>query len=149
MTDLSRRALLGLAAAVPLAACTADDGPPAPPDPDDLLRAAAVERERGLLQRYDAAALGVPALAARLAPVRAEHAQHLAVLLGTPSPSPAASAPAAPKPTDAATALAALVRAEREAAAAHGQAALEASRELAGLLASLSASETSHPVALA
>ena len=64
MTDLSRRALLGLAAAVPLAGCTSDDGPPLAPDPDDLLRAAAVARERALLQQYDAALLALPNLAA-------------------------------------------------------------------------------------
>jgi hypothetical protein len=139
VTDLSRRALLGLAAAVPLAACTADEGPPPPPDPDDLLRAAAVERERALLAMYDGLAVLPPAFAA----VRAEHAEHLAALLGEqPSPAPSA-APAAP------VAPPALVAAEREAGAAHARAALGASRELAALLASLSASETSHPVALA
>jgi hypothetical protein len=44
---------------------------------------------------------------------------------------------------------AALVAAEREAGAAHAQAALEASRELAAVLASLAASEASHQVVLA
>lgn len=142
MTFLSRRALLGLAAAVPLAACTSsDEGPPPAPDPDDLLRDAAVGRERALLRQYDAALVALPDLAVTLAPVRAEHAQHLAALLGAePSTTPAPVVPVT---------LAALVAAERQAAAAHGQAALEASRELAGLLASLSASEASHPVALA
>lgn len=144
MTDLSRRALLGLAATVPLTACTSsDEGPPPLPDPDDLLRDAAVGREQALLRQYDAALLALPDLAPRLAPVRAEHAEHLAALLGAaPSAAPTA-APGAP------VTLAALAVAERQAAAAHGQAALEASRELAGLLASLSASEASHPVALA
>ncbi len=99
MTDLSRRALLGLAAAVPLAGCTGDRPPP-PPDPDDLLRAAAVARERALLLQYDAAARGVPSLAVRLAPVRADHEAHLAALLGTPAPSPGPSQPPAPQPAD-------------------------------------------------
>lgn len=140
MTDLSRRALLGLAAAVPLAACTAEDGPPPPPDPDDLLRAAAVAREQSLLQQYDVALLVRPDPV--LASVRAEHAAHLAALQGAaPSPSPAPS----PGPASAA----ALVTAERAAATAHAQAALVASRELAGLLASLAGSEASHAVVLA
>jgi hypothetical protein len=45
--------------------------------------------------------------------------------------------------------MAGLVAAERAAGTAHRSAALEASRGLAGLLASLAASEASHPVALA
>lgn len=57
--------------------------------------------------------------------------------------------PGGPAPTDAAT-LAGLVAAENAAAAAHAQAALAADeRLLAALLAALSASEQSHPVALA
>lgn len=139
MTDLSRRALLGLAAALPLAACTSDDGPPPAPDPDDLLRDAAVARERALLAMYD----GQTALSPALAGVRAEHAEHLAALLGAATTAEPSAAPSAP------VAVAALVAAEREAAAAHGSAALEASRELAGVLASLAASEASHAVVLA
>jgi hypothetical protein len=148
-TSLSRRALLGLVAAMPLAACTEQQGPPPPPDPDDLLRAAAVEREQGLLRAYDDALLLLPALAPRLVPLRTEHAEHLAALTGeaaaTGSPVPSPSGP----PLSAQVALRGLVQAERTAGAAHGQAALQASRDLAGLLASLSASELSHPVVLA
>jgi hypothetical protein len=44
--------------------------------------------------------------------------------------------------------MAQLVDAERAAAAEHAAAALQASRGLAQVLASLSASEASHPVAL-
>lgn len=152
MSDLSRRALLGLAAAVPLAACTSEPEPAPPPDPDDLLREAAVARERALLREYDAVLLTLPALAARLTPLRAEHAEHLVALLGGPEPSAPASAPAAPAvppPATAAAALTGLVSAEREAAAGHRQAAVDASRELAAVLASLAASEASHPVVLA
>ena len=154
---VSRRALLTAAVVAPLAACTSDPAPPPPPDPDDVLREQAVERERSLLREYDAVLLVLPDLAARLTPLRAEHAEHLAALTGPPpsgsaSPTPAASAPdvpAVPPPATAAAALVALVAAEREAAAGHGAAVLEASPELAALLASLSASESSHPVVLA
>ena len=154
-TQVSRRALLAAAALAPLAGCTSEPGPPPPPDPDDLLREQAVERERSLLREYDAVLLVLPDLAPRLTPLRAEHAEHLAALTGprpSGSPSRAASAPAAPAvppPATAQAALSALVAAEREAAAAHGAAALEASRALAALLGALSASELSHPVVLA
>jgi hypothetical protein len=152
---LSRRALLQLALGGSLlVACTSEPEPPPPPDPDDVLRDAAAARERALLREYDAVLLALPMLSARLLPLRGEHAEHLLALTGperSGSATPAASAvpaPAVPPPATAAAALAGLVTAEREAAAAHGAAALEASRELAGLLASLSASEQSHPVVL-
>lgn len=149
---VSRRALLGGGLAL-LAGCTTEADPPPAPDPDDLLRAAAVEREEALLREYDAVLLVLPSLAARLTPLRGQHAEHLAALRGPASPSaaPSATATAAPRvppPPTAAAALAGLVTAERAAGDAHGSAALEASRELAGLLAALAASEHSHPVEL-
>jgi hypothetical protein len=153
---VTRRALLSAAAALPLAACTSDPEPPPPPDPDDLLRESAVERERSLLAEYDAVLLVLPSLAERLLALRAEHVEHLATLTGegpAGTPSPQASQPgvaAVPPTATAAAALAGLVEAERAAGAAHGAATLAArSRELAALLATLSASESSHPVALA
>lgn len=137
---------------------------PAPVDPDDAPRAAAADRERALLRAYDAALLAVPSLQPRLLPLRTHHVEHLTALL-RPVPSPSGSAgastspsggtsagaspaPAVPTPADASAALAGLVAAEREAGAAHAQACLTVSRALAGVLASLSASELSHPVAL-
>jgi Arc/MetJ family transcription regulator len=147
---ISRRALLA-GAALPLAACT-QGRTPAPPDPDDLLRAEAVERERSLLREYDAVLLALPGLAARLVPLRGHHAEHLLALTGetaTPSPGPSSDpVPQVPLPATAAAALAGLVEAERMAAAGHRAGALAASRELAALLASLAASEASHPVVL-
>jgi hypothetical protein len=53
-----------------------------------------------------------------------------------------------PPPADDAAALARLVAAERAAGDAHAADCLAASRALALVLASLSASELSHPVAL-
>ena len=153
---LSRRALLAAGAtaglATAMAGCTSKPETPPPPDPDDLLREQAAERERALLREYDAALLALPSLAGVLVPLRGQHSEHLLALLGPQaSPSALASEPPAPAsqpaPTPAA-ALAALVESERAAGAAHGAAALEASRELAGLLAALSASELSHPVVL-
>ena len=138
------------------AACTADEATPrpAPVDPDDALRSAAAGRERALLREYDAVLAARPGLAERLAPVRGHHAEHLEALLGPPptgSPSPSSTAavpPAVPPPPDDAAALARLVAAERAAGDAHAQDCLAASRTLAPVLASLSASELSHPVAL-
>jgi hypothetical protein len=129
----SRRRLLQAALLTPLAACTTTAGRPARVDPDVALRAAAVARERSLLALYDAAPPSATVLA-----IRAEHEQHLAAL-GAPSP--------APSPATAATGS--LVAAERAAAAAHAADALVASPQLAAVLASLAASEASHPVALA
>ena len=165
---VSRRGLLaGIGAAgatLALPGCTTESpAPPPPPDPDDLLRAAAIVREESLLQAYDEAVRAAPALAVRLVLLREHHTAHLEALRGpppataTPSgpgssvPSPPAgpstTPPAAP-PTDGDT-LAALVAAENTAGASHAQAALAAGgRELASLLAVLSASEQSHPVAL-
>ena len=154
---LTRRALLALTPAVLLAGCTSDPPAPEPVDPDDALRDAAAARERALLREYDAVLLAVPDLSARLLPLRGHHAEHLLALVGPPpSTSPSAApvgtagpAPAVPPPADAATALTALVLAERAAGTAHADDCLTAgSRALAGLLASLSASELSHPVAL-
>lgn len=158
---VGRRALLAGAALLPLAACTTEPAPPPPPDPDDLLRSAAAARERALLAEYDRLLVVLPALAVRLLPLRAEHAEHLLALTGppptgspTPSVPPTASPlplpPAVPPPPATADALAALLAAEQAAAGAHTAEALDArDRDLAGLLASLAASESSHAVALA
>lgn len=137
----NRRQLLSSAALLTVAACTSSEGRPERPDPDDLLRDAAVVRERALLAMYDAVPVG---LRAKVAATRTDHEAHLAALLG-----PAASPVTAPASQAPAIALPALVTAERAAAAAHATAALTASGPLAMLLASLAACEASHPVALA
>lgn len=150
---MTRRTLLA-ASLLPLVACTSDPEPAPAPDPDDLLREQAVERELSLLRDYDAVLLVLPDLAPRVGPLRAEHVEHLTALSGAapesagPSAAPSAGAPLA-APLTPGAALAGLIAAERAAAAAHGSHALQASRQLAGLLAALSASEQSHPVALA
>ena len=146
----SRRRVLQAAVLAPVvtslaSACTSHGSRPEPVDPDVALRAAAVAREQSLLDLYTAAEGSSPALAAQLALVRAEHEQHLAAL-GAPSPGPSASSGtartlAAPLPRT-------LAAAERAAAQAHAAGALLASRPLAAVLASLAASEASHPVAL-
>lgn len=150
----TRRTVLGAALVAPLAACTSsgdeEPSPPPPVDPDVVLRDAAVLRERELLATYDAALAASPRLAARLRPLRAEHAEHLAVLqdpalVGSPLPtaSPTPVAPLRPAPG-----TGALVAAERAASRAHAAAAVRAAPGLAQVLASLAASEATHEIAL-
>jgi hypothetical protein len=143
----SRRRLLQAALLSPIAAaCTTrrdrDDGPV---DPDVAIRAAAVARERRLLDLYSAAVPPTPAVAGTLAAIRAEHEAHLAALTpGSASPSALSGSPRSLP----AVAPSALVTAEHSAAAEHAAAALMASRPLAALLASLAGSEASHAVVL-
>lgn len=158
----TRRQLIG-AGALLLTGCTSQPAPAPPPvDRDDALRAAGAAREQVLLRAYDAAVLAAPSLAGRLTPLRAEHAEHLRALTGPAAPVPPSagppgdvppgagpSAPASPARPVPGAVLSGLVRAERAAAAGHAADVAAASRPLAGLLAALSASEASHPVALA
>lgn len=142
---------------VPLAGCTgaAPDPSPSPSpklvDPDVALRAAAVERERGLLAAYDEALAADPSRATLLAPLRAEHAAHLGALEVAAMAPPSTSPDSSSRPGAAAvrTATARLRSVERRAAAEHAADALPASRALAQLLASLAAAEAAHAVALA
>ncbi len=131
-----------LASAVVLGATACTSGRPGRTNPDTALRSAAVERERALIAAYDALLARRPADAPLLRALRAEHASHLAALDPLAAPP---SASASPPPVDRAR-LRAL---ERAAATAHGAAAVGAGRALAGVLASCSASEASHAVALA
>ncbi|TGA96324.1 hypothetical protein E4099_24210 [Streptomyces palmae] len=144
------------------------------PDADRSARSPAAERLRAraerqsteLLARYDATLAAHPALADRLAPLRAETARHAQAFAGRPaggtpgapsgSPAPA-SASAAPKhgaahsgadgtpvPDRPEAALAALARAERRTADARTAALAEAPGELARLLASVAACGAAH-----
>lgn len=158
----SRRSVLaglgGAAVALALTGCTSEPAAPPPPDPDDLLREAAVAREQSLLRAYDDVLLAQPTLTGRLLPLREQHVEHLAALTppAPPTSAPTASAPAGPAvpavpppPTTVGT-LDTLAAAERAAGVSHARDALAAvDRPLAALLATLSASEQSHPVALA
>lgn len=141
----SRRRLLQAALLSPtLAACMsrADDRP-APIDPDVAIRAAAIARERALVEQYLAVTASSSAVVAQTAGLLAEHEQHLAAL-DAATPSPSATARQSPVAT-----LAQLAAAEHAAAGAHAADALRASRPLAAVLASLAASEASHAVVLA
>lgn len=99
-------------------------------DPDDALRAAALEREQQLLAAYQSVMAAHPPLAAQLRLLAANKAVHVAEL-GAPSVA-----------SSTVTTVAQLRVLERSAATEHGRAALTASRSLAPLLASLSASSS-------
>ncbi|MEU4732130.1 hypothetical protein [Streptomyces sp. NPDC023588] len=157
----SRRSLLtGAAGAVGAALLTGcSDDRPAGRDTgiplERRMREAAVRDSARLLERYDATAAAHPALAGRLAPLRAAVAAHTAALSPTPagSPSPAASvaagaaAPAAsgePVPPVAAEALTALADAERSLSEARTIDLAGAPGELARMLASVAACGAVH-----
>lgn len=149
-----------------LTACTGDgdepEGPP-PPDPDVVAADRAADVERRLLAAYDAALVLAPQLTDRLLPLRGDHVAHLAALglpetpeqpptdpsAGpTPTPSPAPTVAPPPLPAEPGALLAALAELERRAAAGHGRDAVLRGRGVGAVLASLSASEASHVVAL-
>ncbi|MFA7767636.1 hypothetical protein ACGFNX_21015 [Streptomyces sp. NPDC048723] len=121
------------------------------------MRETAVRDSTRLLERYDATAAAHPALAARLAPLRAAVAAHTAALSLTPSappsPSPSrsggtgAAAPAAsgePVPPAPAEALTALADAERSLSESRTIDLAGAPGELARLLASVAACGAVH-----
>jgi len=151
-------AIVGLAG---LAGCTGRRGlgpsiapsPTPPPPPDPLL--AELADERRLLAAYDATGAAHPTLAARTAPLRADHAEHEAALAqavdaaGSTPPAPTGSpVPPIQVPGPSTAVLATLRAAERAAAAARTAAALTAPGDRAGLLASIAASEATHEVML-
>jgi hypothetical protein len=157
---LSRRTTLGSALAAPLVLAACDIDPPArrresspatPPPPEDSEVVAGVVASLVRAQSVlDAASGAVPALAPRLEPVSASHADHLAVLVGAlpEADVPTVSRPrVAPRPAAALTAVRRseqrLLREVREGCLA------SASGDLARVLASIAASTSQHAAALA
>jgi len=156
----SRRAVLAAgAAAVPLFICGCRGvqvlGAPPPPTPDVRLLRAAIAAERLMISRYNAAtiaAAGNSAVAATLTGLRAEHEQHLAVLSsrliepGALAASPRASqSPITAGPgADLTATLAALAADEQAAAQRLATQLLAMPPSLAQVLASISASESTH-----
>jgi hypothetical protein len=161
-----RRSLLASAAgAVLLVGCSSGpDGSgksaSGSPSATDVARARAARESDALAERYDAVLAAHPALARRLAPLRAEVVRHreafggVTTASGTPSTSPSvtssASSPAAPATAAAAVpatekeALAALAAAERTLADRRTAALPAVPGELARLLASVAAAGAVH-----
>ncbi|MEU9036686.1 hypothetical protein AB0D45_17520 [Streptomyces sp. NPDC048352] len=169
----SRRSLLvgtaGAAGAVLLTGCTGGGDAPGAGSGIPLerrMREGAVRDSERLLERYDTTAAAHPALAGRLAPLRAAVAEHTAALAfadpaarepssRTAPPSPAAPGAAAPAPgppaasreavpAQPAEALSALADAERSLSEARTIALAAAPGELARLLASVAACGAVH-----
>ena len=112
------------------AACRRRSEAPPAVDPDQALRAAALDREQQLLAAYRSVISRRPALARQLQPLASDKAAHVAAL--------GAAAPVA----STVMTVAQLRALERTAATEHGRAAVAASRSLAPVLASLSASSS-------
>ena len=154
----SRRALLvgltGAAAGAALAGCwPLSKKPQAHPSAHPLTPV--VAGTVALADRYQATITALPALAARLQPLAADHRAHLDALraaMGVASPSPAPSGaidPSASVAPDPATALAALRTAEQTGQADAARACLAAAAEYAALLGSIAACRATHVEVLA
>jgi hypothetical protein len=160
---LSRRSILLLGAAIPLAGCDVFDSPsateatPAPPHPDELIRARAIGGERELVALYVATAAAYPELESDLERFADRHLRHIAAIEGTvpPQPSgvatpslPPAQTPEPPEiPADADIDAVVQRLRDAEAAAVDDRRAdcLEArDNQLATILASIAACEAAH-----
>ena len=128
--QLSRRSVLVAGALSLSASCRARPSKKPVADPDADLRAAALQREQQLLAAYRSVMAKRPALASQLRLLAADKAVHVAALGTTAAV------------TSTVTTVTALRALERTAATEHGRAAVTASRSLAPLLASLSASSS-------
>ncbi|KAB8183400.1 hypothetical protein [Microbispora catharanthi] len=161
--QVTRRALLGSAAAAGLAAAGCSSAPrkpaaPAPPDPQTVLLTSLIAGKEQLVSLYGRAVAALPARTAALEPFRQRHAAHLQALrallpagsgTGTFPASPApASSSASPSERPSAVSVEALRDAERRAASARPAQMATASPALAQLLASIGACEAVHVVAL-
>lgn len=157
-----RRSLLASAAgSALLVGCSSGsgeggDGSGGSPSVTARARARAARDSAGLTERYDAVLAVHPALAERLAPLRAEVVRHARAFGGTgtaspksspsasPSPSPSASGTTAAVPANEKDALAELAAAERSLADRRAKSLSEVPGELARLLASVAAAGAAH-----
>lgn len=145
---VSRRAVLAgtIAAPVVLAtacsATTSSDG-----DPDTAIRNQAAATEQSLIALYQATIARYPALTAKLEPIKAQHAEHLAAM-SAKSLSPETVVP--PVAASQSAAVTALIKAERDAAESHANQCVQVTtEELAWTLSLVCASESQHAAALA
>jgi hypothetical protein len=155
--SLSRRALLAgtlaaVAAPAVLGGCSSEPEPAAP-TPDETALDFAVTSAEALIAAYAATASAHPALAPRLAPLAADHREHVAVLATDPSPTPSVQGSSSPTPVatpapvvpaEPAAAVAALAASEAAAAAALSTRLGPIDADLARTLASVSACRTAH-----
>jgi hypothetical protein len=126
-------------------------GTPPRPLPDVAVLDDAITAEKLMISRYHAAITGSPGQAAFLAPLLAQHQDHLARLasrLLNPKPAGPPRPPSTTPAVPAASAFAVLPGAEEEAANALVRHLAEVTPSLAQLLASIAASEASHALLL-
>ncbi|MEU6356603.1 hypothetical protein ABZ896_46090 [Streptomyces sp. NPDC047072] len=154
--QLRRRTLLAsVAGGTLLVGCSAGSGGSeevtgGSPAAAERTRARAARDSQGLTERYDVVLAAYPALAERLAPLRAEVVRHTTAFGGAPArktASPTATASASPAVSAPATekdALLGLAGAERALADRRAKALLDAPGELARLLASVAAAGAAH-----
>jgi uncharacterized protein involved in exopolysaccharide biosynthesis len=126
------------------------------PRPDVAILDAAINGESDLVTLYEAVTAQHADLTQQLAPMLAHHREHLSVLRrhyqpgtgeGTPTPAPPATPPEVPE--EPGQAIAALRKAERQAAAARLVDVGNVSPGVAQLMASIGASEAGHAAVLA
>ncbi|MGW1229367.1 hypothetical protein [Streptomyces sp. NPDC001515] len=110
---------------------------------ETALRTAARETGATLLARYESVIAAHPATAPGLAPLRDAVRAHV-VAFGKGTGASLSAVRTRPGTTTAAAAVRALATAERQAAAAHTEALMEAPPELARLLASVAAAASAH-----
>lgn len=158
---LTRRGAVAMATVGLLAGCSGSAGRAAEkaprkaavPPPGVAEQVRAIRDSTALVARYDAVAAAHPALAARLAPLRAETARHVEAFGGrapaTTAPAGKAGSTADPAvPPTQARALADLAAAERSLADRRATALLGVPGDLARLLASVAASGATHVLLL-
>ena len=124
--------------------------------PDVTVLRAAIAAKAAMIARYTATAAAYPRLRPGLGPLLGDHHAHLAELQhrlvepAHPAPGlgPPSARPATPVPSSEGAAVAALVSAERAAAAQHVAQLRSATPSLAQLFASIAACEATHVTAL-
>jgi hypothetical protein len=155
---LTRRSAVAMTTVGLVAGCSghgrAAGASPAAADPETAARRQAARDSVALAVRYDAVSAAHPALAPRLAPLRAETARHAAAFGGrvpkagaTTGATTGAGHPVS-VPAGEQAALAQLAAAERTLADRRAAALLDAPGELARLLASVAAAGAAHAVLL-
>lgn len=150
---LSRRSVVGAVAVGTVAGCSGGgggdgSGAGAVPRPGAAEQARAVRDSVALLRAYDAALAAHPALAGRLAPLRAEVARHIQAFGGQAPQPPSPATTAQPVPSRPAAALTALAAMERTLADRRAAALLTVPGESARLMASVAAAGAGHVLLL-
>jgi hypothetical protein len=166
VAHMSRRSVVAVAVGVVTAGCSGGGGTAGAdgagrkgtqPRPGEVARRQAARDSSALLVRYDAVAAAHPALAGRLAPLRAEVVRHVAAFGGGPAPAPSLTPTPASTPSpsrsrspkgSSSVALKSLADQEHRLADRRATALLDVPGELARLFASVAAAGAGHAALL-